>query len=84
MPTDTPVFDIAKILTEKAVAQKSFAMVAKDVSWLWRTAYNCAVQACSEWVNCEERIAELFDISRQVRATTAEYFVTEVTKLICV
>ncbi|XP_006457544.1 hypothetical protein AGABI2DRAFT_181685 [Agaricus bisporus var. bisporus H97] len=64
MDTVVSHFQTAKILTEKAIAQKSFAVVAKDVSWLWRTAYNCAVQGSSEWVDCEERIAELFDISR--------------------
>jgi len=40
----------------------------KDVSWLWRVSYNYAVQGCSEWDGCEEQIAELFDISREVSA----------------
>jgi len=40
----------------------------KDVSWLWRMSYNYAVQGCSEWNDCEEQIAELFDISREVSA----------------
>ncbi|KXN85140.1 hypothetical protein AN958_11630 [Leucoagaricus sp. SymC.cos] len=57
---------LPKILTDAAVTQKSFPLIMKDVSWLWRTAYNYAVQGCSEWSNCEERIAELFDISREL------------------
>ena len=39
----------------------------KDVSWLWRTAYNCAAQGCTEWENAEERVPPLFDASREVR-----------------
>ncbi|KAF9444140.1 SPO22-domain-containing protein [Macrolepiota fuliginosa MF-IS2] len=66
MDTVVSHFRTAKILTETAVTQKSFVLITKDVSWLWRTAYNCAVQGCSEWSGCEERIAELFDISQEL------------------
>ncbi|TFK38784.1 meiosis protein SPO22/ZIP4 like-domain-containing protein [Crucibulum laeve] len=59
-------FRTARILTEAASAQKAVSLIFKDVSWLWRTAYNCAVQGCSEWEHCEERISELFDISRDL------------------
>lgn len=41
--------------------------IIKDVSWLWRTAYNCAAQGCTEWENAEERVPPLFDVSRDVR-----------------
>jgi len=41
-------------------------MVMKDVSWLWRTAYNCAIQGCSEWKDAEAQATELFEISREV------------------
>jgi len=44
----------------------------KDVSWLWRVSYNYAVQGCSEWEGCEEQIAELFDISREVSAIAGD------------
>ena len=40
--------------------------IIKDVSWLWRTAYNCAAQGCTEWDNAEERVPPLFDASREV------------------
>lgn len=43
------------------------SIVIKDVSWLWRTAYNCAAQGCTEWDNAEERVPPLFDVSREVR-----------------
>ncbi len=43
------------------------SLVIKDVSWLWRTAYNCAVQGCTEWDNAEEKLPPLFDVSREVR-----------------
>ncbi|KAF5376865.1 hypothetical protein D9615_007266 [Tricholomella constricta] len=59
-------FQTARILTEAACAQKAMALINKDVSWLWRTAYNCAVQGCSEWEHCEERIADLFDVAKDL------------------
>lgn len=43
------------------------SLVIKDVSWLWRTAYNSATQGCTEWDNAEERVPPLFDVSREVR-----------------
>jgi hypothetical protein len=48
------------------VLQKAVSLIAKDVSWLWRMAYNLAVQGCSDWE--EQYIAhtmELFDIARE-------------------
>ncbi|KAG5643053.1 hypothetical protein DXG03_001631 [Asterophora parasitica] len=59
-------FQTARILTEAACAQKAMSLISKDVSWLWRTAYNCAVQGCSEWEQCEERIADLFDVAKDL------------------
>ncbi|KAK0506685.1 hypothetical protein EDD18DRAFT_1059774, partial [Armillaria luteobubalina] len=61
-------FRTAKILIEAANAQKALNLITKDISWLWRTAFNCAVQGCSEWEGsgCEERISDLFDIARDV------------------
>jgi len=38
----------------------------KEISWLWKTAYNCAVQGCTEWENAGDQISELFDIAREV------------------
>ncbi|KAF8060777.1 meiosis protein SPO22/ZIP4 like-domain-containing protein, partial [Lyophyllum atratum] len=59
-------FHSAKILTEAACAQKAMSLISKDVSWLWRTAYNCAVQGCTEWERCEDRIADLFDVAKEL------------------
>ena len=39
----------------------------KDISWLWRRAYNSAVQGCSEWEGCGDQISELFEIAKGVR-----------------
>lgn len=58
----------AKTLVKTACAQNRAPLVIKDISWLWRTAYNCAVQGCSEWSNAEERTPALFDLSREVRS----------------
>lgn len=58
--------ETAKILAEAAGAQKAVALIIKDISWLWRTAYNCAVQGCAEWERNEERISELFEVARDV------------------
>ncbi|KAH6880612.1 hypothetical protein BKA70DRAFT_1378100 [Coprinopsis sp. MPI-PUGE-AT-0042] len=57
-------FRTAKILALSALEQKAVSIIQKDVSWLWRTAYNCAVQGCSEWEGCGEQISELFDMAR--------------------
>ncbi|PFH47188.1 hypothetical protein AMATHDRAFT_152750 [Amanita thiersii Skay4041] len=57
-------FRTAQALTKSACEEKSFALINKDVSWLWRAAYNCAIQGCAEWKQCEEQISELFDITR--------------------
>ncbi|PPQ85089.1 LOW QUALITY PROTEIN: hypothetical protein CVT25_009048 [Psilocybe cyanescens] len=59
-------FRTARILTEAAVSQKVVSLVFKDISWLWRTAYNCAVQGCAEWENAGDQISELFDIAREL------------------
>ncbi|RXW17117.1 hypothetical protein EST38_g8741 [Candolleomyces aberdarensis] len=57
-------FRTAKVLTISASEQKAISLIMKDISWLWRSAYNSAVQGCSEWEDCPEQIAELFDIAR--------------------
>jgi len=57
-------FRTAKSLVDEALSQKAISLIIKDVSWLWRTAYNCAVQGCSEWEGFEDRICKLFDIAR--------------------
>ncbi|KAJ7233617.1 meiosis protein SPO22/ZIP4 like-domain-containing protein [Mycena haematopus] len=59
-------FHTAKILAEEACAQKAIALIIKDVSWLWRTAYNCAVQGCAEWERSEVRISQLFEFARDL------------------
>jgi len=59
-------FLTAKKLAETASERNEVSLVAKDLSWLWRTAYNCAVQGCSDW-DSEDLISDLFDISREVR-----------------
>jgi hypothetical protein len=53
-------------LVDAARKDKRVSLVIKDVSWLWRTAYNCAAQGCAEWDNAEERVPPLFDMSREV------------------
>jgi hypothetical protein len=53
-------------LTEAASTQKMIILIFKDISWLWRSAYNCAVQGCSEWECAGEQISELFDIAKEV------------------
>ncbi|KAH7881641.1 uncharacterized protein C8R40DRAFT_57431 [Lentinula edodes] len=59
-------FRTAKILVDAAFEQKAVSLIIKDVSWLWRTAYNCAVQGCSDWDGFQEQISALFDISKDM------------------
>ena len=49
-----------------ACIEKRTPIAIKDISWLWRTAYNCAIQGCSEWENAEGKVPGLFDLSREV------------------
>ncbi|KAF8637477.1 hypothetical protein AX16_010805 [Volvariella volvacea WC 439] len=62
-------FQIAKHLAEEANKQKAFSLIIKDVSWLWRTAYNTAVLSCTEWEGSPEQTPEMFDIARELLET---------------
>jgi len=48
------------------VTHENAALVIRDVSWLWRTAYNCAIEGCSNWDNHGEQVSDAFDIAREV------------------
>ncbi|KAK2464868.1 hypothetical protein APHAL10511_002944 [Amanita phalloides] len=65
-------FRSARALTKTACEQKVFALINKDISWLWRTAYNYAVQGCSEWKHCEDQISELFAITKSLLEACCE------------
>ncbi|KAG8729351.1 hypothetical protein FRC12_021042 [Ceratobasidium sp. 428] len=47
-----------------ASAKSNLVMIAKDMSWLWRTAYNAAVSGCRDWD--ELVVVELFDLAREL------------------
>ncbi|KAI9059547.1 hypothetical protein FKP32DRAFT_1657351 [Trametes sanguinea] len=59
-------FHTAVSLVTALEAKHSNAVGTKDVSWLWRTAYNTAVQGCSEWENQEDGISDLFDTAKEL------------------
>ncbi|KAH9850619.1 meiosis protein SPO22/ZIP4 like-domain-containing protein [Lenzites betulinus] len=59
-------FSTALSVVAALETKEANAVGTKDVSWLWRTAYNTAVQGCSEWENQEDSISDLFDIARQL------------------
>ncbi|KAL4254899.1 Sporulation-specific protein 22/ZIP4 [Abortiporus biennis] len=59
-------FRTALALVNDFHVKKRATLVSKDISWLWRTAYNCAVQGCSEWESSEESASDLFDIARRL------------------
>ncbi|KAI0761631.1 meiosis protein SPO22/ZIP4 like-domain-containing protein [Trametes elegans] len=59
-------FSTALSLVTALEAKQDTAIGTKDVSWLWRSAYNIAVQGCAEWENQEETVSDLFDIARQL------------------
>ena len=60
---------VARILTQAAVTQgqKAISLISKDLSWLWRTAYNCALQGYCEWDSTSEQATEFFNIAREVK-----------------
>jgi hypothetical protein len=55
------------------------ALLARDVSWLWRTAYNCAIQACSDWEDREDQISDIFDAARRVSDFLIDVFLGLIT-----
>ncbi|KAN0121444.1 hypothetical protein V8E52_003340 [Russula decolorans] len=59
-------FTTARTLVDTVCKEKRVSLVIRDVSWLWRTAYNCAVKGCTEWDNAEEKVPPLFDGSREL------------------
>ncbi|KAF5339435.1 hypothetical protein D9611_009828 [Ephemerocybe angulata] len=52
--------------------QKAVSLIMKDLSWLWRRAYNSAVQGCSEWEGCGDQISELFEIAKILLETQCQ------------
>ncbi|KAI0344026.1 hypothetical protein BDW22DRAFT_1412644 [Trametopsis cervina] len=65
VPTLLGHFSTARALVMGICNGHPETMISKDLSWLWRTAYNCAVQGCMDWGN-EEAVSSLFDISREL------------------
>ena len=57
---------LASKFVDSAALGKNAPIIAKDVSWLWRTAFNVALQGCSEWQHVESDISELFELSYKV------------------
>jgi len=53
-------------------------MASKDISWLWRTAYNCAVQGCTDWEDMDEAVSDLFDVARPLLETYCASVLTDV------
>jgi hypothetical protein len=66
-PLLTFAHTIAKDLISQISARKGIAVIARDISWLWRMAYNSAVKGCSTWECPDDLVSDLFDISREVR-----------------
>ncbi|KAI0078527.1 hypothetical protein K474DRAFT_1660335 [Panus rudis PR-1116 ss-1] len=62
----------------KLVGSLQATTVAKDISWLWRTAYNTAVHGCSTWQDAETQIAELFEEAQKLLEIYVEAMLTDV------
>ncbi|KAL1733003.1 meiosis protein SPO22/ZIP4 like-domain-containing protein [Schizophyllum commune] len=58
-------FRTARILVQTACERKALHLINKDVGWLWRTAYNAAVQGCTEWEDAD-RVAQLFEVASEL------------------
>ncbi|EEB90105.1 hypothetical protein MPER_11734, partial [Moniliophthora perniciosa FA553] len=63
-------FHTATVLVDAAREQKATALIIKDISWLWRTANNSAVQGCSEWEGYQDQICSLFEAPRDTPLRT--------------
>lgn len=58
-------FRTARVLIQTACERKALHLINKDVGWLWRTAYNAAVQGCTEWEDTS-RVAQLFEVASEL------------------
>lgn len=71
-------FRTAQTICESALKKKELPIIAKELSWLWRTAYNIAVQGCTDWdPGFEEQLADLFDLSRAFMESYQKASVTD-------
>ncbi|KAF8139809.1 hypothetical protein EV363DRAFT_1310706 [Boletus edulis] len=70
-------FKHAKSLVE-SVKHESATMLIRDISWLWRTAYNCAIDGCSNWENQGEQVSDAFDTARELLEIYISRTLTEV------
>jgi len=59
-------FRMAKDLISHISTKKGIAVIVRDISWLWRMAYNSAVKGCSTWECPDDLVSDLFDISREL------------------
>ncbi|GBE78570.1 hypothetical protein BKA93DRAFT_799652 [Sparassis latifolia] len=71
-------FLTATTLVARLDAKHIAPTILKDLSWLWRTAYNCAVQGCTEWANSEESVSQLFDTANQLLKVYLKSTLTDV------
>jgi len=67
----TFTYTTVKGLISQVSTKKGIAVIARDISWLWRMAYNSAVKGCSTWECPDDLVSDLFDISREVRVDFA-------------
>ncbi|KAG9314764.1 meiosis protein SPO22/ZIP4 like-domain-containing protein [Chiua virens] len=70
-------FKHAKTLVE-SLSHENATMVIRDISWLWRTAYNSAIDGCSNWEDLGQQISEAFDAARELLELYISRTVTEV------
>ncbi|KAH7884118.1 hypothetical protein F5I97DRAFT_1969338 [Phlebopus sp. FC_14] len=70
-------FGNAKTLVENVPCEDA-ALVIRDLSWLWRTAYNCAIDGCTNWDNETGQVSTAFDLARQLLELYVSRSVTEV------
>ncbi|KAI0085689.1 meiosis protein SPO22/ZIP4 like-domain-containing protein [Irpex rosettiformis] len=76
VPTLLDHFNTARTLITQLQQGKAATVIAKDISWLWRTAYNCAVQGCTEWED-EETVSRLFEVARELLEIYSTSVLTE-------
>jgi len=67
----TCTYATARDLISQVSTKKGIAVISRDISWLWRMAYNSAVKGCSTWDCPDDLVSDLFDISREVRVNVA-------------
>ncbi|PVG03379.1 hypothetical protein CPB86DRAFT_810987 [Serendipita vermifera] len=68
-------FHTAIKLAKDAIAHKDDAVISRDISWLWRTAYNTAVSSLGKWTDGD--VTTMFIVARDLMQLCNEIAISD-------